>query len=273
MSSLPRIILIVGALIASVSLADAGDKAASEIFPSLGSLGAKPLTASVPEAGAAIVAAETTTRSRRAVRLARRGPRSRFARETRTARFAREDRSARMTAAAEPAPSTPVQTASLAPAEVHGTLPPAEEQAAKTPGEIRAASPTVDGPHERGAPTLADLIAKHAQENGVPVELAQAVVRIESRGNAHAAHGGALGLMQIKPGTARAAGFSGGASSLFVAETNLHFGMKILGQAYRSAGGNLCRALMQYQSGHLATRMSRANQAYCSRARAVMAGA
>ena len=152
-------------------------------------------------------------------------------------------------------------------------MSPAEEQAAKTPGAVQAISPAIDGRHETGAPTLADLVAKHAHENGVPVELAQAVVRIESRGNAHASHGGALGLMQIKPGTARAAGFGGSASGLFVADTNLHFGMKILGQAYRSAGGDVCRALMQYQSGHLATRMSRANRAYCSRARAVMAGA
>lgn len=105
------------------------------------------------------------------------------------------------------------------------------------------------------------------------MELAQAVVRIESRGNAHASNGGALGLMQIKPGTARAAGFSGGAAGLFVAETNLHFGMKILGEAYRSSGGDVCRALMRYQSGHLASRMSRANRVYCSRARAIMAGA
>ncbi len=107
----------------------------------------------------------------------------------------------------------------------------------------------------------------------MPVRLAEAVVRIESRGNPQASHRGALGLMQIKPETARAVGFSGGAMALLGAETNLHFGMKILAAAYRSARGDICRALMQYQSGHLATRVSPANRAYCSKARAIMAGA
>ena len=145
------------------------------------------------------------------------------------------------------------------------------EAASRTPGPPPAANP--DGPREHGSETMADLVAKHAAANGVPVKLAQAVVRIESRGNVHASNAGALGLMQIKFGTARAAGFSGPAVGLFVADTNLRFGMKILGDAYRAAGGDTCGALMRYQSGHYATHMSRANVLYCSRARAIMAGA
>ena len=144
------------------------------------------------------------------------------------------------------------------------------EAASRTPGPPPAAKP--DGPREHGSETMAELVAKHAAANGVPVKLAQAVVRIESRGNAHASNAGALGLMQIKFGTARAVGFSGPAVGLFVADTNLRYGMKILGDAYRAAGGNTCGALMRYQSGHLATHMSRANAVYCSRARAIMAG-
>ena len=145
------------------------------------------------------------------------------------------------------------------------------EAASRTPGPPPLAK--LDGPREHGSETMAELVAKHAAANGVPVKLAQAVVRIESRGNAHASNAGALGLMQIKFGTARAVGFSGPAMGLFVADTNLRYGMKILGDAYRAAGGDTCGALMRYQSGHYATHMNRANAIYCSRARAIMAGA
>lgn len=153
---------------------------------------------------------------------------------------------------------------------LRGSVTPGTEAASPTP---ETATVSRESPHEAASPTLSDLVARHALENGVPVSLAQAVVRIESRGNPRASNGGALGLMQIKPGTARAAGFSGGAAGLFVANTNLHFGMKILGDAFRSSGGDVCRALMLYQSGHRATHMTRSNRSYCAKARSVMAGA
>ncbi len=271
MPSPPRAVLIVGMLMASATLAEAGGRAATESYPNLATLGEQSVPARVAPASPAVLVTAAPVLSRREMRLARRGRRSRYARG-RAEWAARDQRSAQIVAVAQPA-------ATVAPAlpqpAVAGPTPlaPSQEQAAKTPNELRSSLPPLAGPHETAAPTLTDLIAKHAQQNGVPVELAKAVVRIESRGNPHASNGGALGLMQIKPGTARAAGFSGGASGLFVAETNLHFGMKILGDAYRTSGGDVCRALMLYQSGHLATRMSRANRAYCSRARAVMAGA
>ena len=115
------------------------------------------------------------------------------------------------------------------------------------------------------------LIAHHAAANGVPVRLADAVVRIESRYNPSVSHGGALGLMQIKPQTARGVGFSGAASALFQPETNLRYGMKYLAQAYRLSGGDTCQTVMRYQSGHYATRMNGANRAYCAKARAIIA--
>ncbi len=124
---------------------------------------------------------------------------------------------------------------------------------------------------ETGSETVGALLAKHALENGVPLKLAQAVVTIESRGNTHASNHGALGLMQIKYGTARSVGFAGPAVALFVADTNLRYGMKVLAQAWRDAGGDLCGALMRYQSGHMARHASAANRAYCSRARSLMA--
>ncbi|MFO1135641.1 MAG: lytic transglycosylase domain-containing protein [Rhodoblastus sp.] len=119
--------------------------------------------------------------------------------------------------------------------------------------------------------SVRDIIARHAAANGVPFKLADAVVRIESRYNPRVSNGGAVGLMQIKPATARGVGFAGSASALYHAETNVTFGMKYLAQAYRMSGGDVCGTVMRYQSGHYAHHMNAANRAYCSKARAIMA--
>lgn len=115
------------------------------------------------------------------------------------------------------------------------------------------------------------LIARHAAAQGIPVALADAVVRIESRYNPAARNAGAVGLMQIKPQTARGLGYQGGAAGLMQPETNVKYGMIYLAQAYRMSGGDTCATLMRYQSGHYATRANRANRAYCAKARTIMA--
>ena len=122
-----------------------------------------------------------------------------------------------------------------------------------------------------GSEGIKAIVARHAAANGVPFKLADAVVRIESRYNPRVSNGGALGLMQIKPATARGVGFAGSASALYHAETNVTFGMKYLAQAYRMSGGDVCGTVMRYQSGHYAHHMNAANRAYCSKARAIMA--
>ena len=127
------------------------------------------------------------------------------------------------------------------------------------------------GYEARARGSVRDIIARHAAANGVPFKLADAVVRIESRYNPRVSNGGALGLMQIKPATARGVGFAGSASALYNAETNVTFGMRYLAQAYRMSGGDVCGTVMRYQSGHYANHMNAANRAYCSKARAIMA--
>ena len=122
-----------------------------------------------------------------------------------------------------------------------------------------------------GVGEIRQLIAEHASANGVPFKLADAVVRIESRYQPHVSNAGALGLMQIKPGTARGVGFAGSTAELYGAETNIRFGMKYLAQVYRQSGGDLCGTVMRYQSGAYTRRMNAANRAYCSKARAIMA--
>jgi soluble lytic murein transglycosylase-like protein len=131
-----------------------------------------------------------------------------------------------------------------------------------------AALPAPAGP---GVGAIRELIAKHAAANGVPFKLADAVVRIESTYKPHVSNGAALGLMQIKPSTARGLGFSGSSGDLYSAETNIHFGMKYLAQVYRQSGGDVCGTVMRYQSGAYAKRMNAANRAYCSKARSIMA--
>ena len=142
--------------------------------------------------------------------------------------------------------------------------------------DMTSSIPSSRGAHGHDAvkrDALRDLIASHAAANGVPFALADAVVRIESRYNPRVSNGGALGLMQIKPATARGVGFSGSASALYDADTNLRYGMRYLAQAYRMSGGDTCQTVMRYQSGHYAARMSGANRAYCGKARAIMAKA
>lgn len=120
-----------------------------------------------------------------------------------------------------------------------------------------------------GSEGLRALVARHAAANGVPFSLADAVVRIESRYNPRAANAGNFGLMQIRHQTARGVGYSGGAAGLLDADTNARYAMKYLGQAYKLAGGDTCRTVMKYQSGHMATRMSGANRAYCGKVRTI----
>lgn len=120
-----------------------------------------------------------------------------------------------------------------------------------------------------GSEGLRALVARHAAANGVPFSLADAVVRIESRYNPRAANAGNYGLMQIRHQTARGVGYSGSAAGLLDADTNARYAMKYLGQAYRLAGGDTCRTVMKYQSGHMATRMSGANRTYCGKVRTI----
>ncbi len=113
-----------------------------------------------------------------------------------------------------------------------------------------------------GVSAIRELIAKHAAANGVPFKLADAVVRIESTYKPHvSSSAGAMGLMQIKPATARGVGFNGAAGDLYGAETNIRFGMKYLAQVYRQSGGDVCATVMRYQSGAYARHMNAANRA------------
>ncbi len=112
---------------------------------------------------------------------------------------------------------------------------------------------------------LRSRIAAQAKAAGLPPELAEAVIRHESRFNPKVrGRHGEIGLMQIKPQTARALGYTGTAAGLYDVDTNLKWGMAYLAGAYKLAGGDTCGTILRYNAGHGATRMNRTSRAYCS---------
>ena len=127
------------------------------------------------------------------------------------------------------------------------------------------------GHNREGEKTLKPLIMKHAAANGVPYELANAVVRIESRFNPAARNGPYYGLSQISITTARSLGFSGDPSALLNPDTNLRYGMNYLGTAYKLAGGDLCGTVLRYQGGHRAKTMTPASHTYCNKVKMLLA--
>ncbi|MGD9847167.1 MAG: lytic transglycosylase domain-containing protein, partial [Variibacter sp.] len=128
-------------------------------------------------------------------------------------------------------------------------------------------------PAKLGADDIVILVENTAVAHGIPLELAHAVVRIESNYNPSlTGRGGTLGLMQIKYATARGIGYSGSAQALLDPIVNLEWGMRYLAGARKLAKGNLCGTILRYQAGHRAVRMTHAASQYCGRARHIMAG-
>lgn len=101
---------------------------------------------------------------------------------------------------------------------------------------------------ERGS--LDGLIAHYSQAYAVPEHLVRRVIVRESGYNPAARNGPYYGLMQISHATARGMGFSGNASGLLDAETNLRYAVRYLAGAYMTAGGNDDRAVQFYARGY-----------------------
>ncbi|WKA26119.1 transglycosylase SLT domain-containing protein [Bradyrhizobium roseum] len=116
------------------------------------------------------------------------------------------------------------------------------------------------------------LIEKEAARTGLPSEIAEAVMSVESGFNPGAIGGvGEIGLMQILPSTARMLGFNGTLAELAVPETNIHYGVTYLAKAWRLAGGDICTATMKYRAGHGETRFSHLSVNYCLAVRSRLA--
>jgi soluble lytic murein transglycosylase-like protein len=137
----------------------------------------------------------------------------------------------------------------------------AEDQADLPPPDGTGASPNVTSSGPEGYRALAKAEAKQA---GLPPEIADSVMAVESGYNAGAIGGaGEIGLMQILPSTARMLGFDGTTADLAVPANNIHYGVMYLAQAWNLAHGDICTAVMKYRAGHGETRFSYLSVNYC----------
>jgi soluble lytic murein transglycosylase-like protein len=116
------------------------------------------------------------------------------------------------------------------------------------------------------------IVEREAVADGIPPELADAVMAVESGYNpATVGADGEIGLMQLMPATAAMLGFSGTLAELAVPETNIHYGVMYLAAAWQLAGQDICTATMKYRAGHGETRFSVRSVDYCVRVRAHLA--
>ncbi|TPL54645.1 transglycosylase SLT domain-containing protein [Mesorhizobium sp. B2-4-6] len=134
-------------------------------------------------------------------------------------------------------------------------------------GKIALAAPAAAGGGQYSA-----IVARYAASYGVPVSLAKAVIKIESNYRpSMVGSAGEIGLMQIKPATARMMGYTGSTKGLFDPDTNIKFGMKYLAMAQGLGGGTTCGTILKYNAGHGARRMNPVSAAYCSKVKVQMA--
>ena len=132
-------------------------------------------------------------------------------------------------------------------------------------------SKAVRGKSRSAKSNIHGLVGKHARAAGVPVKLALAVVQVESNFNPRArGQAGEVGLMQIKPATARGIGYKGSIKALYNPSTNLTWGMKYLAEAHRRGGGTVCGTILKYNAGHYAKRMNKTSTHYCGKIKLIM---
>ncbi len=147
----------------------------------------------------------------------------------------------------------------------------APTRAASTRVASTRASKTARSKSKSGKSSIHNLVGKHARAAGVPVKLALAVVQVESNFNPRArGQAGEVGLMQIKPATARGIGYKGSIKALYNPSTNLIWGMKYLAEARRRGGGSVCGTILKYNGGHHAKRMNKISSRYCGKVKLIM---
>lgn len=159
----------------------------------------------------------------------------------------------------ERAPRSDEQPVVEAKADANAIASPAIETLAKP----------VAPPRPAGVSGYRALVEMEARRAGLPSEIADAVMAVESGYDPRSVGSvGEIGLMQVLPSTARMLGFAGTASELAAPETNIRYGVTYLAQAWRLAHGDLCTAVMKYRAGHGETRFSHRSVDYCLAVRA-----
>lgn len=115
------------------------------------------------------------------------------------------------------------------------------------------------------------MVRTEALKQGLPAEIADAVVTVESNYSPGAVGDvGEIGLMQVLPSTARMLGFAGTNAELADPAVNIRYGVDYLAGAWKLAGGDVCTTAMKYRAGHGETRFSHKSVAYCVRVREVL---
>jgi soluble lytic murein transglycosylase-like protein len=151
-----------------------------------------------------------------------------------------------------------------------GSTPASAQSRAQDAWSAREASVQTDStvlPRE----ILRSIIEREADYYGVPADLVETVIEIESGFRPKVQNAGAIGLMQITYPTARAMGYKGTKQGLFDPELNIRYGTAYLAAAQEAANGDLCGTVMRYQSGVDAMKMNKANRAYCAKAKTLIA--
>ncbi|MDQ2817737.1 MAG: lytic transglycosylase domain-containing protein [Candidatus Eremiobacteraeota bacterium] len=102
------------------------------------------------------------------------------------------------------------------------------------------------GPHALPAGQLDRIVSQQSEAHGLPPALLRAVIAQESAGDPSAvSRAGAMGLMQLMPGTASAYGVA----DAFDATQNVAAGASCLSDLLRRYHGNLSLALAAYNAG------------------------
>ncbi len=160
-------------------------------------------------------------------------------------------------------------------AEIQAKTPdqaPEKPQPVAASSNAAASEPAQSASLPAGRAAIRTILEQEAKKVGLPPDVAEAVVRIESGYDPTVIGSvGEIGLMQVRPGTAAMLGFHGDVSELAKPDVNIHYGVAYLGQAWRLANGDLCRALMKYRAGHGEEIMSPLSVSYCNRARSNLA--
>src|SRR5947207_2275020 len=98
---------------------------------------------------------------------------------------------------------------------------------------------------------LGSIVSRQAEAAGIPAALVRAVVHVESDWDqSMTGFAGEVGLMQIKPETAREMGFAEEDDKLYDPETNIRWGVRYLAEAWKLASGNICQTVLKYNAGH-----------------------
>jgi soluble lytic murein transglycosylase-like protein len=121
-----------------------------------------------------------------------------------------------------------------------------------------------DAEEPAGREQYRSLLRAAAVLRGIPFELADAVMAVESGYNPSArGDAGEIGLMQVMPPTAALLDPKITPTALAQPRTNIALGTRYLADAWRLANNDICTTVMKYRAGHNETRFSVKSVSYC----------